>query len=68
MKEQTYIEVVEDEAYNKGFIKGRQHQEKRFIKLLNAARNWMQIYESSFGEPNEECKEFFELKKLINQK
>ena len=69
MNTQTFHEVISDESYNEGFDRAEKIAAKKYEKLFNASKAWMEIYESAFGTPDENCTpEYWTLRKLLKLK
>lgn len=64
MSTQSYADIISDQSYNEGFEKGKKTAAIKLQTLKNAAKAFMDIYSSGWGEP--ECKEWDRLKKLIS--
>jgi hypothetical protein len=66
----THHEIITDYAYNEGFAKGVKSMQRKFDKLKEDAKYFFQMYESSYGEPDESIPDnayYFKLrKKLFN--
>lgn len=59
MKDQSYEDIINDIKENKHIKKANQ--------LAIKARAFIEMYERSFGAPDKECKEFWDLKKELNK-
>ncbi len=65
----SFEDIKSDESYNKGFDRAEKIAAKKYEKLFNASKSWMEIYESAFGTPDENCTpEYWELRKLLKLK
>lgn len=60
----TATEIQQDEIYAEAFAKAEKAFNKKYKKLLDAAKNWMAVYDDAYGEP-EKCPEYFKLKMII---
>lgn len=63
----TAIEIQQDAIYAEAYSKAEKVFNKKYKKLLEAAQNWVNVYDHAYGEP-EHCPEYFELKKLIEKR
>lgn len=62
----TAIEIQQDAIYAEAYKKAEISFNKKYEKLYNSARCFIQSYEDAYGEP-EQWKEFFDLKNIIEK-
>lgn len=67
MRNMSFEDIQMDEEYNKGLDRGIEIAGKEYKNLKQAAEDFLNMYTSTFGEP-ENCAEYFKLKKMINKK
>lgn len=66
MRYMSFEDIQMDEEYNKGLDRGIEIAGKEYKNLKKAAEDFLNMYASTFGEPDN-CPEFSNLKRLLNK-